>query len=84
MKLRPCPFCGSKRAEVVSSSCEVNGAKMNTHNVLCRCNAMGPDTFLGEAMAAQKWNRRRGSRRSLPNKKGETTSVPSLKSDEQQ
>jgi len=77
MKLKPCPFCGSKNAEIVDGSYTVNGEKITTTNVLCgNCNAMGPDTRLGEDTATAKWNRRRTVRRSrsasLQNAQGQT------------
>ncbi|MEN6532376.1 MAG: Lar family restriction alleviation protein [Bryobacteraceae bacterium] len=70
MKLKPCPFCGSRKSEIVTGSYTVDGKKTETQNVLCgNCNAMGPDTLMGEDRAAQKWNRRRSARRSKPNTK---------------
>lgn len=68
MKLRPCPFCGSSKSEIVAGSYRVGGVKHTTRNVLCgNCNAMGPDTLFGEDSAAAKWNRRRRVRRSKLN-----------------
>lgn len=69
MNLKPCPFCGSKKAEVVSGSYTCDGEQIATHSVLCRCNAMGPDTRFGEDEAIRKWNRRRSPRRPRQNKK---------------
>ena len=73
MKLKPCPFCGSKKAGLADGSYTVNGAVITTTNVLCgNCNAMGPDTRLGEDTAATKWNRRRTVRRAKQNVAGQT------------
>lgn len=67
MKLRPCPFCGSRKAEHVKGSYTIGGVKTTTRNILCgNCNAMGPDTRLGEDVAAAKWNRRRNPKASDP------------------
>lgn len=67
MNLRPCPFCGSLKAEHIEGSYEVDGVRTTTRNVTCgNCNAMGPDTLFGEEVAAMKWNRRR-ARRLKPN-----------------
>ena len=63
MKLKPCPFCGSKNAEIADGSYTVNDVVITTTNVLCgNCNAMGPDTRQGTDTAAAKWNRRRAVR----------------------
>lgn len=63
MKLKPCPFCGSRKSEIVTGSYTVDHKKTETQNVLCgNCNAMGPDTLMGEDRAGEKWNRRRCAR----------------------
>lgn len=60
LSLSPCPFCGSLKSELVSGSYEIDGVKTTTQNVLCgNCNAMGPDTLMGEDRAVEMWNRRR-------------------------
>lgn len=57
--LEPCPFCGSHNLAVIEGEAAGDHGSYGTHNVICEsCNAMGPDTRLGEDEARHKWNDR--------------------------
>lgn len=59
MKLRKCPFCGSKEVSV-SFSIQNNEEKTKHYFIECHdCETMGPNSLL-EGDACLKWNYRYG------------------------
>jgi Lar family restriction alleviation protein len=53
MELKPCPFCGSDKAELA------NVTPNEVQFVYCpKCEAAGPATFLTKDAAIIEWNKR--------------------------
>lgn len=55
MKLKPCPFCGKKEAEVLPS-----GILEDFFAIHCTYCHVATRMFLGKKKAIRKWNTRKG------------------------
>lgn len=65
IKLKPCPFCGSKMITVYEAYyfAPYNPDRSRKWYAICdRCNATGPGIHFTAVQAARAWNKRKGEK----------------------